>query len=65
MAIAVVDHAHQLFTYPNEFLVTVGHRGSDNQGSTVYMIVHVHIQQCTYMYMYIVYVTVLHYTSSV
>ena len=31
----VVDHAHQLFTYPNKFLVAVGHRGSDNRGSTV------------------------------
>ena len=33
--ITVIDRAHQLFTYPNEFLVTVGHRGSDKQGSTV------------------------------
>ena len=38
VTIAVVDHAYQLFTqftYPNEFLVAVGHRGSDNRGSTV------------------------------
>ena len=33
--IALIDCAHQLFTYPNEFLVTVGHRGSDKRGSTV------------------------------
>ena len=33
--ITLIDCAHQLFTYPNEFLVVVGHRGSDKQGSTV------------------------------
>ena len=28
---------HQLFTYPNKFLVAAGHRGSDKQGSTVFV----------------------------
>ena len=37
VVIALIDCAHQLFTYPNEFLVTVGHRGSDKRGSTLYI----------------------------
>ena len=33
--ITLNDSAHQLFTYPNKFLVGVNHRGSDKRGSTV------------------------------
>ena len=30
-----IIHLTEHFTYPNEFLVDVGHGGSDNRGSTV------------------------------
>ena len=36
VVIALIDRFHQLFTYPNEFLVAVAHRGSDKRGSTVF-----------------------------
>ena len=31
-----IIHLTEHFTYPNEFLVAVGHRGLDNRGSTVF-----------------------------
>ena len=34
VVIVLIDYAHQLFTYPNEYLVVVGRWGSDKQGST-------------------------------
>ena len=43
VVIALIDHVHQsfhlseLFTYPNEFLVPVGYRGSDKQRSYMYL----------------------------
>ena len=70
VAIVVVDQ----FTYPNEFLVTVGHRGSDNQGSTVPICVlkavycrhtdtHMHTCTCTCIIRWLYTCTGLYYVA--
>ena len=44
----IIDLAKN-FIYPNKSLVTVGHRGLDNQGSTVHVL---YIGVCMYVCMY-------------
>ena len=37
VVIALIDCTHQSFTYPNEPLVALGHKGSDKPGSIVHI----------------------------
>ena len=45
VVITLIHRAHQLFPYPNEFLVAFGHRGSDKRGSTASVLTFVKLEK--------------------